>query len=660
MAKAYHGKVLKVDLSEGRCWGEEIPEPLHRRYLGGAALACHYLMKELPPGVDSLSPENRLIFMTSIITGLTISGANRYSAAAKSPLTGGYGEAEAGGWWGPELKAAGFDGVIVSGRAPKPVYLLIADGKPELRDASRYWGELSGEVQDGLETELGDKRIRVLQTGIAGERLVRFAAIVNQLKHFHGRSGLGAVMGSKNLKAVVVRGRHKNEPANKEEAKVVFNWFKENYDRENDGMHKLGTSRGVLLLDKTGILPTRNFREGSFELAKEVSGQRMAETILTNTGTCYACSVACKREVDVPELGVTSKYGGPEYETIAATGTLCGVGDLKKIAKVNQLLGQYVLDSISTGAVIAFAMECFEHGLLTKGDTGGIELRFGNAEAVEQLVHMIGRREGIGDLLAEGVKRAAAKIGRGAERFAHHVKGQELPMHEPRGKKGVAVAYAVSPTGADHMEAPHDPVYEGFHHTGHPLGGPLGLIEPVDMLDFGSRKVKAFFECQKVWSLYNSVGMCDFVGAPIGSLSLDKLVDYVNAATGWDTSLYELLKVGERANTMMRLFNLREGFGRTDDMLPPRMFEPIGNGALAGERIDPEQFQKMLSLYYQMCGWDPETGVPTEGKLADLDLGAMQPSSIAPPAAQTASSGTEAERGAITVAVDRDLASTFR
>lgn len=193
-------------------------------------------------------------------------------------------------------------------------------------------------------------------------------------------------------------------------------------------------------------------------------------------------------------------------------------------------------------------------------------------------------------------------------------------MHEPRGKKGLALAYAVSPTGADHMEAPHDPLYEGFHPAGHPLGGPLGLIEPIDMLDFGPRKVKAFFECQKVWSLYNSVGMCDFVGVPIGSLTLDKLVEYVNHATGWDTSLYELLKVGERANTMMRLFNLREGFGRADDRLPPRMFEPIGNGALQGERIDPEQFQKMLSLYYQMCGWDPETGIPTEAKLAELDL----------------------------------------
>ncbi len=619
MATAYNGKILRVDLSEGRVWPEELPEVIYRRYLGGGALACYFLLKELKPGVDPLGPENLLVFTTSVATGLGISGLNRFTAAAKSPLTGGYGEAEAGGWWGPELKAAGFDGIIISGRAPKPVYLLVADGKAELRDASRYWGKLSGEVQDGLEAELGDKRIRVLQTGIAGENRVRFAAIVNQLKHFNGRTGLGAVMASKNLKAIVARGHKRPEPASKERANEILRWFKVHYDRESDAVHKFGTARVVLTLEANGILPTRNFRQGSFEHARDISGQRMVETILTDRGTCYACAITCKREVEVPELGVTPRYGGPEYETIAATGSLCGIGDLKRIARFNQLLNQYVLDSISTGVVIAFAMECFEHGLLTKEDTGGLELRFGNAEAVEPLIHMIARREGIGDLLAEGVKRAAAKIGRGAERFAMHVKGQEVPMHEPRGKKGLALAYATSPTGADHMEAPHDPFYEGFHPKGHPLGA-LGLIEPIDVLDLGPRKVRAFYYCQQVWSLYNSVGMCDLAGVPINAFPLDQLVHYVNAVTGWDTSLFELLKVGERANTMMRLFNYREGFTKDDDTLPPRLFEGLENGAHQGERIDPEEFQRALRLYYQLCGWDPDTGAPTPAKLIELEL----------------------------------------
>src|SRR5438132_12885476 len=386
----------------------------------------------MPAGVDALGPDNVLVFMTSVINGLSLSGTNRYTAAAKSPLTGGYGESEAGGWWGPELRAAGWDGLGIRGKAASAVYLWIKDDKVEFRDASRYWGQLSGEVQDGIEQELGDKRVRVLQTGVSGERGVRFAAIVNQLKHFHGRSGLGAIMAAKNPQALVV-GRSKPPVArDKEKAKSQLVWFKDDYDRATDRFHQVGSSGGVLALEASGILPTRNFRDGSFEHAKAISGQTMRDTILVNRGTCYACAVACKREVEVKELGVTPKYGGPEHGTLAASGSLCGVADLNALALINQLYAQYVLDSISTGAAIAFAMECFEHGILTTQDTGGIELAWGNADALERVVHLIGRREGIGELLGEGVRRAAARLGRGAEHFALHVKGQELPMHDPR------------------------------------------------------------------------------------------------------------------------------------------------------------------------------------------------------------------------------------
>ncbi len=619
MATGITFKLLHIDLGTRQTRVEAIPETVLRKHLGGGALACHLLLRDLPPGVDPLGPDNILVFTTSVINGLSLSGTNRYTAAAKSPLTGAYGEAEAGGWWGPELRAAGYDGLMIRGRSETPAYLWIKDGRLEFRDARQYWGKLSGEVQDGLEQELGDKRIRVLQTGVAGERGVRFAAIVNQLKHFHGRAGLGAVMGSKNLKAIAVRGTKPNAPVDKEGAKTGLTWFREHYDRKQDRFHTLGSASGVLALEASGILPTRNFRDGSFEHAKAISGQRMAETILVNRGTCYACAVACKREVEIPDEGVTPKYGGPEYETLAASGSLCGVGDLHALARVNQLYAQYVLDSISTGAVIAFAMECFEHGIISKEDTGGIELIFGNAAALEPIIHLIGRREGIGKLLGEGVKRAAEHLGRGADRFALHVKGQELPMHDPRGKKGLSLAYALSPTGADHMEAPHDPLYAGFHTQGHPMG-PLGLIEPLDPLTLDAKKVRAFFVTQQVWSFYNCVGMCDFVGAPLNALQLQPLVDYVNAVTGWNTSLFEMMKVGERANTMMRLFNCREGFTPDDDVLPHRMHEGIGNGALKGQRIDPAEFLAARRTYYQMAGWDPETGWPTPAKLAELGV----------------------------------------
>ena len=621
MASGMTARLLHVDLASRETRVEELPETLLRKYLGGGALASYLLLRDMPPGVDPLGPDNVLVFTTSVINGLSLSGTNRYTAAAKSPLTGGYCESEAGGWWGPELRAAGYDGLVIRGQAESPVYLWIKDGQVEFRDARPYWGRLSGEVQDGLEQELGDKRIRVLQTGVAGERGVRFAAIVNQLKHFHGRGGLGAVMGAKRLKAIVVRGTKPPLAMDKDGARGALTWFREHYDRSKDRFHTLGSASALLALEASGILPTRNFRDGSFEHARAISGQKMAETILVNRGTCYACAVACKREVAIPEDGVDPKYGGPEYETLAASGSLCGVGDLRALARVNQLLAQYVLDSISTGAVMAFALECYEHGILTKADTGGIELTWGNAEAIEQLVHRIGRREGIGDVLAEGVRRAAARLGRGAERFALHVKGQELPMHDPRGKKGLSLAYALSPTGADHMEAPHDPLYAGFHPTGHPMGA-LGLIEPLDPLTLDAAKVRAFFVTQQLWSFYNAIGMCDFVGSPLNSLEPAPFVSYVNSVTGWNMSLYEVLKVGERANTLARLFNCREGFTPDDDVLPQRLHEGIGNGPLKGQRIDPAEFLAARRVYYEMAGWNPETGRPTSAKLAELGIDA--------------------------------------
>lgn len=618
MSQSYNGKVLHVDLTDGRQWTEELSELIYRRHLGGGALATYFMLRDLKPGIDPLGPENELIFMTSVINGLPLSGANRYTAAGKSPLTGGFGEAEAGGYWGPELKRTGFDGIIVHGRAATPVYLFIHSGVCEIRDASSYWGKLAGDVQDALEADLGDNRICVLQTGIGGEKQVLYAAIVNQLRHFHGRAGLGAVMGSKNLKAIVTRGRERVAPEDRESANGVIKWFRENYDQETDRMHLYGTSGGVVGLDRDGILPTNNFRNGSFAEAEAISGQTMANTILVNRGTCFSCGVACKREVEVPERGVSAKYGGMEYEIIGALGSLCGVGDLKAVAEASQWVNNYVLDGISTGVAIAFAMECYENGIIGKEDTDGIELTWGNADAMIAMIHKIARREGFGDILADGVKRAAERIGRGSEKFALHVKGQELPMHEPRGKRSLTLAYAVSPTGADHMESIHDPAFEGLGVVDNGLSE-AGLLDPVDRLDMGPKKVQNFFYAQAIWSLYNSVGMCDFVGIPIGALKLKQLCDYVNAATGWDMSLWEMLKVGERANTMSRLYNLREGFTAADDNLPQRMFEPLQNGKLEGKAIDPQEFAQTLKLYYQMAGWD-DKGIPTTGKLAELDL----------------------------------------
>jgi aldehyde:ferredoxin oxidoreductase len=619
MQGAFNGKLLRVDLTSGTIRVEEVPELVRRMYLGGSAMAAYFLVREIKPGVDPLGPDNVLVFTTCLTNGSPVAGTPRFTAAAKSPLTGGYGEGEASGWWGPELKFAGFDGIIVTGQSPRPVYLWITDGRAELRDAPHLWGKLAGEVQDTLK-EQTDRRARILQCGPAGERGVLLANIVNELKHFNGRTGLGAVMGSKRLRAIAVRGHDKVEPKDPDGMSRALRWFREHYDREADTVHRFGTPRNVMGMSVDGILPTRNFREGSFEHAKEISGQYMADTILTDRGTCYACAVACKRDVDVPEMGVTHRYGGPEYETIAAGGSLCGIGDLKVIARFHQTCGEYVMDTISTGVTLAFAMECFENGILTTKDTDGIELRFGKAEALLKMTEKMARREGFGDVLADGVRRAAERIGNGAEQFAMHVKGLEVPMHEPRGKQGVALSYATAPVGADHMRAPHDPVYEGFHPSGGHALEPLGLCEPLPRLEMSPRKVRAYYYAQHWWNLCSTLGICDLAVVPINAETITFMVNVARALTGWDTSLWEMFKVAERGAALARVFNCREGFTAKDDRLPKRLHEAFTSGPLQGVRIDPDTFARAIRLYHQMEGWDPETGWPTFAKLAELGI----------------------------------------
>ena len=619
MPNGYNGKILRVDLERESIEVEEPNEILYSRYLGGGTLALYYLLKELKPRTDPLAPENILIFSGSVISGTPAPGLSRFSVAAKSPLTSAFGEAEAGGWWIPELKFAGFDAIHIRGRAKRPVYLWIHEGETEIRDASPIWGKFSKETQEEIRRELKDDRIRIALIGPAGERKVRSACILNELKHVNGRTGLGAVMGSKNLKAIAVRGRKRMEVADEESVKRLTRWLKDTYEEPYFSIGNLGTSRVTTMLSEQGILPTLNFREGSFAEADAISGETMSKTILVRRGTCYGCFVRCKREVEVgAPYFVDPIYGGPEYETVAAFGSMCGIGDLGAISKANQLCNAYGLDTISTGGLISFAMECYEKGILTRRETSGLELQFGNTEAMLRMVEMIGEREGIGDILADGMLSAAEKIGKGAEDYAIHVKGMPVPFHEPRGKIGVGLGYAVSATGPDHMEYPHDPFWAT--EAGIALLRPLGIFEPVDVFDLGPQKVRIFVYLQQYWNLLNSLGVCMFTAKPFGTQTLNGIVDYVKAVTGWETSLFDLLKVGQRHANMARIFNLREGFTARDDTLPDRFFRPMEGGTLKGKKINREEFSKGLGTYYEMMGWDPETGVPKKAKLAELDL----------------------------------------
>jgi aldehyde:ferredoxin oxidoreductase len=381
-----------------------------------------------------------------------------------------------------------------------------------------------------------------------------------------------------------------------------------------------GTPGLVAGLNAAGILPTRNFRQGAFENVDRVSWEAYEKELLTARRSCYACAIRCKREVSVNDrYQVSDAYGGPEYETLDGFGPNCGVDDLQAIAKANELCNRYTLDTISCSSAVSFAMECFEHGLLTPQETQGLELRFGNAEAMLKLVDMIARRQGLGDLLAEGTRRAAEKIGGDARYFAMQVKGQELPMHDPRGKVGVGLGYAINEAGADHLTAAHDPMLANPESVSFKGAAPLG-VEAAPPRELSARKVRNYSILENWTSAEKVVGLCFFGPAPRSFIQVDEVVGAVRAATGWDLDVRDILRIGERATNLARAFNIREGFSRQDDALPERLFHPLENGALAGVAINKTEFEQALTELYRQKGWNPETSAPTRERLRELDI----------------------------------------
>jgi aldehyde:ferredoxin oxidoreductase len=619
------GKLLNIDLTNSSIHVEEIGEELYRLYPGGKALAAYLLLKNTPPNVDPLGPDNLLVFATGLLTGAPFSTATRFTVAARSPLSGSYGESEAGGFWGPELKMAGFEAIIVKGKAKSPVYLWVNNGKAEIRDAGHLWGRDPDQVQEIVRQELGDKLIRVLQIGLGGENKVRYAALSHEMRHYNGRCGMGAVMGSKNLKAIAVRGKGRyldlaNDPQKLAElGKTLAKKVKEHplsWDLQVKGTP--GLTEGI---NAAGMLPTYNFREGSFDGANRLSWGAYEKDLFKGRGSCYACAVFCKREVSISACyDVDGKYGGPEYEAVAGFGPNCGVNDLSAMAKANELCNRYVLDTISTSSSIAFAMECFENGLIGSKDVDGLELRFGNADAMLKMIEMIAYRRGFGNLLAEGVGRASKVIGKGAYQFAMQVKGQELPMHDPRGKVGVGLGYAVSETGADHLVAYHDTILSNPDSIYFKGAIPLGITEALPNREL-SKKKAATYALMENWSSFGKVvGICYFGPAPRSFIQVDQILLAMRAATGWDMSIQDLLSIGERAIVLARVFNLREGFTRQDDMLPNRLFAPLQKGALTGVNISKTDFEQTLTDLYTIKGWDPATTVPTHDRLLTLDI----------------------------------------
>jgi aldehyde:ferredoxin oxidoreductase len=602
-------KALRVNLTTKTVAVEALDPLFVRKYMGGRAMGAQYLLKEIPAGADPLGAENKLIFATGLLTYSQISGTNRYSVLAKSPLTGGFGEAEAGGWWGPALVAAGFNLIIIEGKSDAPVYLWIQDGKAELRDASPIWGKGNKDAYTWLRKEHGS--IRVAGIGPAGENLVRYACIVNEMRHVNGRSGMGAVMGSKKLKAIAVQGTGKPQIANQEifdkwkewHNKLLLESFYGKYFREH------GTTSGIDYQNIMGSLPTRNYTQDTFESIAKISSTALEQKYLKGHSTCYACVLRCKPNCFISEDNEVDKLGGPEYESMGALGSMCAVSDLA---------ADLGLDSISLGCTLAFAMECTEQGLLTKEETNGLDMHYGSAEGMLQMIKDISARKGFGDMLAEGSKRAAEKIGKGAIQFAMQVKGQELPMHDPRVKFGMTLAYAVNPAGADHNTAPPDDMYT---KKGQMLSAaaPLGILEPVPDASVGYDKVRLYTYLALERGINNCLLLCVLVGVPTTPVTMPKLAELVSAVTGWEVGSWELMKVSERGMNLARLFNIKHGITAAEDTLPERMSIPIISGPKVGKVVKPSELEAAKQMYYGMMGWD-KNAIPSESKLAELNL----------------------------------------
>jgi aldehyde:ferredoxin oxidoreductase len=607
----YAGQILRVDLSDGRIVKTPLEENVARDYIGGRGIAARIIYDEVEPTVGAFDPNNRLVFMTGPLTGTSVPSSSRYEVCAKSPASDAWGDANSGGYFGPELRWAGFDGIVFQGKAPKPVYLWVHDGAAELKLGDHLWGKDANETEDILQHDLGEKKIRTACCGPAGEKLVRFASVMNDKHRAAGRCGLGAVMGSKNLKAIAVRGTHRpplaDEDGLRKQSLEAIKMIKESPITPALGAY--GSSGGLIMLVGMGDTPIRNWTKGEFANADKVSGGALAETYLTRKYACYNCQIACGRWVKVTKEPYACEGCGPEYETCASLGTDCLNDNLAALCKANDLCNRLGLDTISAGSVIAFAMECYEKGLITKKDCGGIDLKWGDSDAIIEMIKKIASRRDIGDLLADGVRRASKRIGRGSEEFAVQVKGLEVAMHDPRYNKSLAVTYAVGATGGRHTEG------QSLEMGQSPVADIPALSESVESVS-EDRKAALSAAAIDFNMLIDALGICAY--ATSTGFSVGQLASMLNAATGWKLTVDNLMKVAERITNVTRAFNLRHGLTARDDSLPKRLMQPQTEGGNQGQSI--QSFPNLMKEYYTTRKWDIVTGRPTKAKLIELGL----------------------------------------
>jgi len=611
----YGGKVLRINLSEQTAKEEELPLQVAQDFIGGAGFGIKYLFDEVKGGADPLGPENKLIFASGPLSGTSVPCASRMAVTAKSPLTGAVGMALTGGYFPVELKFAGYDALIVEGKAAAPTYVWIKNGDVRFRSAKKVWGMKTTDTQQIIKNELNDQNVRIACIGPAGENQIKIASIINEWRAV-GRKGLGAVMGSKNLKAIAIRGTGKVQVADKEKLKAAKGAFTKAMKESHvlyPAFAKIGTPMVVDHTCATGIFPTKNYTEtGQYAPADKI-GVDVQMTRNVGKEHCYGCPVGCSQL----KLAKTGSYAGilsegPEYETMYSYGGVTGVENMDAIIAADRLADELGLDTISSGVAIAFAMELYEKGILTKEDTGGLELNFGNDEAMVTILKQMAFREGIGDLLADGAKAAAEKIGKGSDKYAMHVKGLELPAYDVRGAKAHGLNYATAYTGAD-------------HNRGYAFQEIFGIPVPHEVDRFaveGKGKLTKWNQDVRT-ATTDAPTMCAFLlDMAVAGIATQNTADLLEAVTGLVYTPDDIMQAGERINNLARAFNVREGFTRADDTLPERLLtEPLPGGAAKGHFISKDELNQMLDEYYTERGWNIETGAPTSEKLEELGLG---------------------------------------
>ncbi|MEM2947252.1 MAG: aldehyde ferredoxin oxidoreductase family protein [Candidatus Bathyarchaeia archaeon] len=608
----YAGRILHVDLTTGKTRTEPLNEEYAKKYIGGIGLGMRLWLDNSEAGVDPFSPENPLVLVTGPTSGtIWPTGGNGHAFVSKSPQSYGIGESKSHGSFGTELKRAGYDAVIFHGKAERPVYVWIDDDSVQILDASHLWGKSPAETEDMIKEELGDYYIRVAAIGPAGEKLVRIACVINEKTRAAGRCGMGAVMGSKNLKAIAIRGTRDVTVAKPDE---FLEFVKEFHERMKGPATKkyrtLGTPENVLVHNALHCMPTRNYNNAHFEAAEKVSGEYLNERFVAKIIGCSSCAMRCEHVCVVTEGPYKGAMARVEYEPLWALGPYCGIDRLDAIIKGSELCNYYGMDSISAGVIVGFAMDCYENGILTQKDMDGVEARFGNHEALVRLLEKMGKREGIGDILAEGVKFAAEKIGKGAEKLAQHIKGVEVTGYDLRCLKTAALGFAVSFRGADHNR-----------HGAYAFD----VKGKFNRLKYEKGRAKAVKDIEDVYTIIDSMIICKFSRGTYYK-EFEDLAKLYTLVTGWETTPDEMRLKGERINNLARVINVREGLGRKDDHLPYKVMHlPIPDeGPSKGAYVTQEELEMMLDDYYEARGWTKD-GVPTPEKLKALGMDDLIP-----------------------------------